>query len=49
MGRKFDDEVSVEVCADSLQQRDCGDDAAGFQAGEGGLGHIGAGSEFDLG
>jgi hypothetical protein len=32
VGCDFDDEVSVEGCADPFQQRDRGDDAAGFQA-----------------
>jgi hypothetical protein len=32
VGREFDDEVSVEGCADSFQQRDRGHDAAGFKA-----------------
>ena len=32
VGRELDDEVGVEGCADSFQQRDRGDDAAGFQA-----------------
>jgi hypothetical protein len=32
VGREFDDKVSVEGCADSLQQGDRGNDAAGFQA-----------------
>lgn len=49
MGRELDDEVSVEGCADPFQQRDRGDDAAGFQVREGRLGHLSAGCEFDLG
>jgi hypothetical protein len=49
VGREFDDEVSVEGCADALQQGDRGNHPAGFQAGEGGLGHVSAGSQFDLG
>ena len=32
VGREFDDEVSVEGCADPLQQRDRGHHTAGFQA-----------------
>ena len=32
VGGELDDEVSIEGCADSFQQRDGGDDAAGFQA-----------------
>jgi hypothetical protein len=32
VGRELDDEVSVEGCADSLQQWDRGNHPAGFQA-----------------
>jgi len=32
VGCEFDDEVSVEGCADSLQQGNRGHDPAGFQA-----------------
>ena len=49
MGRELDDEVSVEGYTDSLQQRDRRHDTTGFQTGEGGLGHLSAGCEFDLG
>ena len=49
VGRELDDEVSVEGRADSFQQRDCGHDAAGFQAAEGRLDHVSAGRELALG
>ena len=49
MGCGFDDEVSVEGCADSLLQGNRGNHPTGFQAREGRLGHVGAGCEFDLG
>ena len=49
VGCELDDEVGVQGRADSLQEGDRGDDAAGFQPGEGRLGHFGAGCEFGLG
>jgi hypothetical protein len=39
----LDDEVGVEGRRDPIEQRDGRDDAACFQAGEGRLGHAGAG------
>src|SRR6266702_6869314 len=45
----LDDEVGVESGGDPLEQGDGRDDAARFQAGEGWLGHAGAGGELDLG
>ena len=39
----LDDEVGVESGGDPLEQGDGRDDAARFQAGEGRLGHAGAG------
>jgi hypothetical protein len=43
VGRDFDDEVSVQGCADSFQQRDRRDDPAGFEA------RVSAACQFDLG
>jgi len=45
----LDDEVGVEGGGDPVQERDGGDDAAGFEAGQGGLGHASPGGELDLG
>lgn len=42
------DEVGVEGGGYPLQQGDGGHHAAGFEAGEGGLGHAGSGGEFGL-
>jgi hypothetical protein len=47
--RDLDDEVGVEGCGDAFEEGDGRDDAAGFEAGEGGLGHARAGGELDLG
>jgi hypothetical protein len=45
----LDDEVGVERGGDPVQQRDGGYDAACFKAGQGGLGHSGAGGELGPG
>jgi hypothetical protein len=45
----LDDEVGVQGCGDPVQERDCGDDASGFEAGQCRLGHSGSGSELVLG
>jgi hypothetical protein len=49
VGGEVDDEVGVEGGGDPVEQGDGRDDAACLEAGQGGLGHCGAGGEFDLG
>jgi hypothetical protein len=46
---ELDDEVGVQCDGDPVQERDGGDDAAGFEAGQCGLSHAGSAGEFDLG
>src|SRR5579875_692784 len=49
VGGDLDDEIGVESGGDSFEQRDGGDDAAGLEPGQGGLGHVGPSSELGLG